>query len=299
MGPGLSRDLVVRAAPGTYVATCKPGMVGKGIRSKFTVTDSGKSEKITGVDQTTIDAATNQYAAYVRDQSQQLVTETAKFATVYKAGRGDEARKMFPHARQYWERIEPVAESFGDLDPKMDLRRSRPRERPGVDRLAQNREGPVAPGIRLRSDDPRPAGEARRRPARQHQDPRPACAEPELHLDKISNGSKELLDEVASSKITGEEEIWSHTDLYDIEANVDGARVGFEGLKPLLETKDPELAKEIEMAFDNLQRRSTSTSRATTTSSPTTHRRRPAQAALGRGQRARRAALEDDGAITL
>ena len=58
---------------------------------------------------------------------------------------------------------------------------------------------------------------------------------------------------MATGKITGEEDIWSHTDLYDFQANVDGARVGFEGLKPLLEVKDPELSKQIEAAFDALQ----------------------------------------------
>ena len=58
---------------------------------------------------------------------------------------------------------------------------------------------------------------------------------------------------MASGKITGEEDIWSHTDLWDFQANVDGARVGYEGLKPLLEVKDPELSKQIQDAFDALQ----------------------------------------------
>ena len=122
VGPGLSRDLVVRAAPGKYVAACKPGMTGQGIRSDFTVTDSGKSTEIKGVDQATIDAATTQYAAYVKDQSQQLVDATAKFNEAFTSGDDDAARDQFPHAREYWERIETVAESFGDLDPKMDIR---------------------------------------------------------------------------------------------------------------------------------------------------------------------------------
>ena len=51
IGPGLSRDLVVRTAPGKYVTACKPGMKGQGIRDAFTVTDSGKDTKIKGVDQ--------------------------------------------------------------------------------------------------------------------------------------------------------------------------------------------------------------------------------------------------------
>ena len=72
VGPGLSRDLVVNAAPGSYVTACKPGMVGKGIRADFTVTDSGERTPIEGVDQAAIDQATTQYAAYVKDQSAQL-----------------------------------------------------------------------------------------------------------------------------------------------------------------------------------------------------------------------------------
>ena len=47
--------------------------------------------------------------------------------------------------------------------------------------------------------------------------------------DQIANGSRGLLDEVATGKVTGEEEYWSRTDLWDFQANVDGARVGFEG----------------------------------------------------------------------
>jgi iron uptake system component EfeO len=39
IGPGLSRDLVVDAVPGTYHTSCKPGMSGDGIVAAFTVTD--------------------------------------------------------------------------------------------------------------------------------------------------------------------------------------------------------------------------------------------------------------------
>ena len=62
-------------------------------------------------------------------------------------------------------------------------------------------------------------------------------------LDQIANGARGLLDEVATGKVTGEEEYWSHTDLWDFQANVDGARVGFEGVqRRSLESEDPELA---------------------------------------------------------
>jgi iron uptake system component EfeO len=56
---------------------------------------------------------------------------------------------------------------------------------------------------------------------------------------QLGNGAKELLDEVATGKVTGEEEIWSHTDLWDFQANVDGARIAFENLEPALRDEGP------------------------------------------------------------
>ena len=75
----------------------------------------------------------------------------------------------------------------------------------------------------------------------------------ELTADKLGNGAKELLDEVATGKVTGEEEIWSHTDLWDFQANVDGARIAFENLRPVLDQKNPELAKSLDTKFAALQ----------------------------------------------
>jgi iron uptake system component EfeO len=254
VGPGLSRDLVVHAAPGTYLATCKPGMTGQGIRSKFTVTGSGKTPAIEGVDQAGIDAATSQYAEYVRDQSQQLVAGTTKFTDAYKAGNDDEARTLFPRARIFWERIETVAESFGDLDPKMDLREAdlEPGQKwTGWHRIEKDL-WPPASGYRQlgTAERARFADDLLANTMVLHE----RVQSLDYTVDQIGNGSKGLLDEVAKGKITGEEDIWSHTDLHDFQGNVDGARVGFEGLKPLLEVKDPALAEQIATAFHKLQR---------------------------------------------
>ena len=253
VGPGLSRDLVVKAAPGDYITSCRPGMKGEGIRSDFKVNDSGEDVQITGVDQATIDQAVASYTAYVRDQASQLVDQTTAFVDLYKAGKDDEARALFPVARQHWERIEPVAESFGDLDPKMDLRE------------ADLEAGQKWTGWHLIEKDLWPPASGYT-PLIQAQ--RIAYATDllantktlntrvqklELTIDQIGNGSKGLLDEVASGKITGEEDIWSHTDLYDFQANVDGARVGYEDLKPLLDVKDKALSEEIQKRFTELQ----------------------------------------------
>jgi len=69
---------------------------------------------------------------------------------------------------------------------------------------------------------------------------------------QIANGANELLSEVSASKITGEEERYSHIDLVDFEANVEGAEVAFEAVEPLLEKSDPKLAKEIEAHFKDV-----------------------------------------------
>lgn len=253
VGPGLTRDLVVRAEPGDYVTACKPGMKGDGIRSDFTVTDSGEDVGIDGVDQATIDAATSQYAAYVRDQARTLLGQTQAFVAAYEAGEDDKARELFPVARGYWERIETVAESFGDLDPKMDLREAdlEPGQRwTGWHRIEKDL-WPPASGYTAMTPAQRTTFGQDLLANTKTLDTR--VQDLEFTVDQISNGSKGLLDEVATGKITGEEDIWSHTDLWDFQANVDGARVAYEGLKPLLEVKDPQLSQQISSAFEALQ----------------------------------------------
>ena len=153
IGPGLSRDLVVQVGPGTYQVACKPGMVGDGIRSAFTVTDSGADVTPTGPDAELIATATGNYAAYVRDQTEQLLTGTKEFADAYAAGDDDAARAMYAPTRMHWERIEPVAESFGDLDPILDAREADLEEGQEWSGWHLHREGPLATGRRLHPPD--------------------------------------------------------------------------------------------------------------------------------------------------
>jgi iron uptake system component EfeO len=75
----------------------------------------------------------------------------------------------------------------------------------------------------------------------------------DFSADEIANGLRGLLDEVATGKITGEEEYWSRTDLWDFQANIEGARVAFEGLRPLLQERDPDLESQIAAKFATVQ----------------------------------------------
>ncbi len=253
IGPGLTRDLVLQAAPGTYFTACKPGMTGEGIRAAFTVTDSGVDLTPAGDDAGLVEQANASYAAYVRDQTEQLLTRTEDFAAAYTAGRDDEARTLYPVARTHWERIETVAESFGDLDPAMDARE------------ADLEPGEGWTGWHVMEKDLWPPGSgytALTTAQRTETADRLVADTTTLYdrtrdmtftADQIGNGAKGLLDEVATGKVTGEEEIWSHTDLWDFQANVDGARVAWEGLRPLLATRDAALDATLEERFAALQ----------------------------------------------
>jgi len=254
IGPGLTRELVVSAEPGNYVTACKPGMEGEGIRGKLTVTDSGRTSSVEEVTEANLEQATDGYADYVKDEAAELLEETTAFVAAYKAGDDAKARALYPTARAHWERIEPVAESFGDLDPKMDLRE------------ADLEAGQKWTGWHLLEKDLWPPAKTDYRPLTKAERSKYAddllANTKTLHtrvqtttydVTQIGNGSKELLDEVATGKITGEEEIWSHTDLYDFQANLDGAKEGFELLEPILEVKDDELAEQIDERFDALQ----------------------------------------------
>jgi iron uptake system component EfeO len=255
IGPQNTAPLTVNAPAGEYVTACKPGMKGEGIRADFTVTESDEEVEVSADDQELVEQAQTNYAAYVEDQSAQLLAKTRQFVELYKAGdQDDAARELYPVARTHWERIETVAESFGDLDPKMDARE------------ADLEPGQKWTGWHLIEKDLWPARAEKYQALTPEE--RTAYAddlltnteildrriqELEYPIDAIANGSRGLLEEVATGKVTGEEEYWSRTDLWDFQANVDGARVAFEGVQAILEEKDPELAGELETRFEELQ----------------------------------------------
>ncbi len=255
IGPGLSRDLVVNAPAGSYFTACKPGMVGDGIRSAFAVSDSGDELAPSGDAQQLVETANTNYAAYVKDQTEQLVAQTDAFAAAYTAGDDDEARALYPRARVHWERIETVAESFGDLDPKMDLREAdlEPGQKwTGWHRMEKDLWPARAKNYTALTTAERAtyADDLVKNTGTLNTKVRALT----FTADQIANGARGLLDEVAKSKVTGEEEHWSRTDLWDFQANVDGARVGFEGLRPLLQRTDPELDTRIDARFTALQK---------------------------------------------
>ena len=253
IGPGLSRDLVVRAQPGSYVTACKPGMTGEGIQGDFTVTDSGEDDATTGELRELEDAATAQYKAYVEQQVALLVAGTQRFADAYKAGNDDEARALYAPTRAYWETIEPVAESFGDLDPRLDLREADLEEDQEWTGWHQIEKQLWPPAGFAELDTPEQRAKMADQLVADTNELAERVKSVEFTADQLGNGAKELLDEVATGKVTGEEEARSHTDLWDFQANVDGARLAYQALRPIVLVKDKELADTLDGEFAAIQ----------------------------------------------
>ncbi|WP_329107574.1 EfeM/EfeO family lipoprotein [Micromonospora sp. NBC_01699] len=237
--PGLSRELHVELPAGTYETACKPGMIGKGIRGGLTV--SGSAAPLT--EDAALASATESYQRYVRSQTGALLDKTTEFVNAVKAGDVAGAKALFPVARTYWERIEPVAEIFGDLDPKIDGREEvleEGMEFTGFHRLEKDlwttgdisQDGPIAD--RLLTDVKEIVAKAN--------------AE-KLSPLNLANGAKELLDEVATGKITGEEDRYSHTDLWDFNANVEGSKAAIAALRPVLTERAPDLVTSLDAGF--------------------------------------------------
>ena len=194
-----------------------------------------------------LDRAAREYQDYVDGQSELLVERTEDFVAAVKAGDVAEARKLYAPSRVPWERVEPIAEKFGTLDPEVDAREGDVPDKhwTGFHRIEQalwvenTTEGQDEYADELMSDVERLERKV---------------DEVKLQASDPVFGAVELLNEVSATKITGEEERYSHTDLYDIAANVEGAKVAFDFVKPVVKRENPELVAEIEARFDDVER---------------------------------------------
>ncbi len=244
--PGLSASFSLEVAAGAYEIYC-PGATTE--RSPLTVTPAAApsgaaaSPAADAALAAALQAATIGYATYVRQEAATLVEATGEFAAAIEAGDLEAAKALYPAARIPYERIEPVAESFGDLDPAIDIRIADvedPTTWTGFHRLEKavwidrDLAGMTPIARQLVADVGRLktlVDNAAYQPA------------------QLANGASELLDEVAMSKVTGEEEAYSRIDLVDFAANIDGAKAAFELLKPALDIVDPALSTTITRRF--------------------------------------------------
>ncbi|UOQ58658.1 EfeM/EfeO family lipoprotein [Leucobacter allii] len=263
IAPGANRELTVQVGPGDYFTSCKPGMIGAGVgRAAFTVTGDAVE---TSPEE---DAVVAQYVGYVKSQTEELLPQVQAFVDAYAAGDDAEAKRLFPLARINYERIEPTAEQFGDLDPKIDYRK------PGADEEGLEFTGfhriemdlwnaeAVADGEYTGDPDltpltPEERAELGARLVADVTELKEQVADPgfTLTLADITEGAKGLLDEIAApdGKLPGEENEFAHTDLYDFTANVEGAQVAVDTVRDLaVANGSADLVDELDQRFDDM-----------------------------------------------
>src|SRR4051795_2826138 len=239
IAPGLSRNLLAELPAGDYEAVCKPGMVGDGFRNTLTVT--GEAAQLS--DDESLAQAGADYQRYVQSQTAALLEQTTAFAGAVTAGDIEGAKALYPVARTYWERIEPVAESFGDLDPLIDGREGDQVE--GQDFTGFHR---IEKAL-WEAGDVSGMGPYADQLLANVQEIVTRADQVTLEPLQLANGAKALLDEIATGKITGEEDRYSHSDLWDFAANLEGSQAAIQALRPYLAEADADLVAEIDERF--------------------------------------------------
>jgi iron uptake system component EfeO len=244
--PGLGGQFAVNVAAGKYTLYC-PGAA----TEKQTITVTGKAAATDNSLAALLKQGTTEYKKYVDAQVGYLVTFTKKFDTALHGTNLKAAQNAYIAARPYYEKIEPVAESFvlgkQNLDAEIDARANDvPASKwSGFHRIEQllfqkhTLKGTQHWGDLLVKDV---LLLQQKTNALTYQAP------------DLANGAQELLDEVASTKITGEEERYSHIDLVDMANNIEGAEQAFADLEPAVAKIDPSLAKQITAQFAQLDK---------------------------------------------
>ena len=238
LSDGLSGSFSLTLEEGEYTLRCNGGDEEDG-----TLTVTGGADRETSPE---VEAAIAQYREYLEENTTSWSPPTEPFVAAVERRRsrqGQDPVRRRPHPLR------------ADRAGGRVLRRPRPPHRRPRKRRAGRMNSAASTGSRRRSG---------RKTRRRHGAGRRSSCSPtsknwqqkvktvDLQAVQIANGANELLGEVSASKITGEEERYSHIDLVDFEANVEGAEAAFEAVEPLLDEKDPKLAKEIEASFEDV-----------------------------------------------
>ncbi|HEY3747564.1 MAG TPA: iron uptake system protein EfeO [Pseudonocardiaceae bacterium] len=229
LSPGLSGGFSLRLDNGTYQIYC-PGAS----QEKFDFTVTGKATS-SWRDNPVLVKSTTDYATWITQQVGLLVSSTQSFVDAIDAGDMAKAETLYGPARVYYEKVEPVAEIWGSLDLNIDGRIDdfdKPADFQGFHKIEQliwqqktlTGASTYANGLLKNVKELQTlVGQATYQPA------------------EIADGATSLVDEIQSSKVTGEEDRYSHIDLVDFQANLDGSIEAFNVLVPALQKTDPDL----------------------------------------------------------
>ena len=246
--PGFSATLTAKLDANDYEMTC--GLLSNP-KGKLIVKVATEAAPAAEAGPANFPRLVADYKAYVAGEVDELVAKTRTLAEAVKAGKLDAAKAAYAPAHMYYERIEPVAEVFNDLDKSMDSR---------ADDFEKKEGDPAFSGFHRieyglfekRSTDG--LGDYADHLVKDVLDLQGRIAKLEITPKVMVGGAAELIEEVASKKISGEEDRYSKTDLSDFQANVDGAQKIVTLLKSDIKARDPELLVRIEANFGKVDK---------------------------------------------
>jgi iron uptake system component EfeO len=232
---------------------------GAGVRSEGTASGSGTgtgsgtgsgsglaNQDLSGTtnDQQVLQAVAD-YKTWVVVEVDALVADTRKFTDAVRAGNLAEAKRQFAPSRVRWERIEPIAGLVEEIDGKVDAR---------VDDFEGVADPQFTGWHRLEYHLWKLRSTRGTKAFADQLDKDLATLDRQIKALEfppaaVALGPAELIEEVSQGKITGEEDRYSRTDLWDFDANVDGSRKLFELLTPALQAKDAALVSAISSGF--------------------------------------------------
>ncbi|MDK4578472.1 iron uptake system protein EfeO [Kingella kingae] len=240
IAPGLRDKMTVTLLPGEYAMTC--GLLNNP-RGKLVVTDSGFKQAGSEADLAKLAEPLAAYKKYVQAEAVELVSKTEAFVAAIKAGKQDEAKAMFADVRTHYERIEPIAELFNELDPAIDAREDDFKQGPKDPEFTGFHRLEYALWVEKSVADVGAIAD------RLQDDVRKLKAEIDVlnfPPSKVVGGAAVLIEEVAGSKISGEEDRYNHTDLSDFQANMDGAQKIVDLFRPQIAEKNQALLDKVD-----------------------------------------------------
>jgi iron uptake system component EfeO len=233
--PGLSGGFALVVQPGHYVINC-PGASQQ--HAPFTVT--GKAKVVSAQSKSLLATAASGYATYVNQQVGDLVSSTQALCAAINSGNLTQAEQLYPLARIYYERIEPVAEVWGTLDTDIDGRIDNPVTNPadleGFHRIEE---------IMWTDNTLTGAAQYCSQLVTNEQQLQSLVSGASYNAVTMASGATDLINEAGTAKISGEEERYSNTDFVVFQANVDGAMEVVSLLQPYLKQADPSLLTQI------------------------------------------------------
>jgi iron uptake system component EfeO len=244
--PGFVQTLSARLEAGEYAMTC--GLLSNP-RGTLTVLAAANAAPFKPSPMDLVGPIA-EYKVYVLQEAAALVAGTKAFTDAIKAGKLDEAQKLYAPVRMHYERIEPIAELFSDLDTAIDVR---------ADDFEKQEADPAFGGFHrlemllFRDKTTEGAAPFADKLMADISELRSRIAGISIAPKDMVGGAAGLIEEVAATKISGEEDRYSHTDLSDFQANVEGAQKIYALLRELVTKARPELAGRVEANFAKVE----------------------------------------------